>query len=300
MGGPERRKGKTQGWREGGRGGKLSPKLRPREGRLARARQGPSQAVGPVLLPVRARSPRLSPAPRWPQRAASSRQVRPSTRASAESAAASGSGAPAASSGSQGRRPARAQPVDSRSSKLRADPPAAGTAAARSATANAAGDAQQDHRGQHPAAVRPGHRRVLRAWGQLKNQRDFRGAGQLRSVLGPSAVQNGAVFESWKGHRELGTPVAVGTRKGWENLRQSLLSLGALWAPAPGLWAPQGRGQQGAERIGAVPRGMTHSGCVQGPSQATNLIKVSRLSPPAAPAPVLSLFGGKKKLTTNF
>lgn len=53
----KRRKGRTM--KGGSEGGKLSPKLRPREGqRLARARPGPSQAVGPALLPVRARSPR--------------------------------------------------------------------------------------------------------------------------------------------------------------------------------------------------------------------------------------------------
>ena len=71
----------------------------------------------------------------------------------------------------------------------------------------------------------------------------------MRGVLGPSAVQKGAGFESWKGHRELGPPVAAGTRRRWENSRRSLLSPGTLWAPAPGLRALEGRGQKGAGRI---------------------------------------------------
>lgn len=103
--------------------------------------------------------PLASSAPRWPQSAASSRQVRPSTRASAASAAARGNKQCPSRVLRQPRASAQlwVQPVGPRSPQLRAARLKLEQQLRAQRRQHGCWDAQQDHRGQHPAAVRAGH-----------------------------------------------------------------------------------------------------------------------------------------------
>ena len=157
----ERRKGKLDG---GGEEGKLSPNLRPREGqRLPRACPAPSRVEGPVLLPARARSPRhlgaQVAAERGEKQAGETQHQGERGERGCQRQQRSGRVLRQPRAGAQ----LRAQPVDSRSSKFRAARLQLEQQLRAQRRQYGRGDAQKDHRGQHPAAVRPGHGGVLRA-----------------------------------------------------------------------------------------------------------------------------------------
>lgn len=103
-----------------------------------------------------------------------------------------------------------------------------------------------------------------------------------------------------EGPQRAGRQSRWGRGRGWEAWRQGVSSLlGALWAPAPSLWALEGRGQQGAERIRGGPTWDERTVAVsRDPHRPLTSLKCPPF-PPAAQAPVLSLFEGKEKRNSH-